>query len=345
MRVRLVDVAARAGVAPNTASTILNNRPGSWASAATRERVTAAAAALGYRPSKAARALRLGRHHSIGLVLPDLHNPYYTTFAEHLDRALKTEGYDLVIEHTRNSLAQERHCFDAILERQVDGAFFFVTDPKTYRPFFALLARRGFPAVILAASAGASLPVDAVLVDFSDGVAEAIEHLVGLGHRRVAFLCALAEGQDDGQRPALFRRLLASHRIPADHMLFVRCGHEMASARAAFREMLQTHRDSPPTAVIALNDLSAIGAMRAALDAGLRVPHDLSVVGVDNIPLGEHLPVALTTVAQPIPAMAQRAVQLLLSRLNAPRTSKPRRAVFRTEFLRRESTARPPATT
>jgi DNA-binding LacI/PurR family transcriptional regulator len=125
-------------------------------------------------------------------------------------------------------------------------------------------------------------------------------------------------------------------------MIFVRCSHEIASARAAFREMLREHEAVLPTAVIALNDLSAIGAMRAALDAGLQVPRDLSVIGVDNIPLGAHLPVALSTIAQPIPEMALRAVEMLRARLTASRQTRPVQAIFRTQLLLRESTARPP---
>ena len=342
MRARLIYVAARAGVAPNTASTILNNRPDSWASAETRARVIQAAADLGYRPSKAALGIRLGRFRSVGLVVPDLHNPYYTTFADLIDKALKAEGYDLIIEHSHNTLAQEKHCFDAILDRQVDGAIFFVTDTNLHRPFLEGLAQRKFPAVALAAKPEVPLPVDAVLVDFSDGVAEAVDHLVGLGHRRLAFLCALAEGQEDGHRPELFRRLLADHGIPPDNMTFVRCSHEIASARQAFRAMLQERRSGLPSAVIALNDLSAIGAMRAAIDEGLLVPRDLSVIGVDNIPLGEHLPVALSTIAQPIEDMARRAVSILLKRINEPRPGKPTSMVFSTELLLRESTARAP---
>jgi LacI family transcriptional regulator len=302
--------------------------------------VIQAAADLGYRPSKAALGIRLGRFRSVGLVLPDLHNPYYTSFADLLDKALKKEGYDLIIEHSDNTLAQEKHCFDAILDRQVDGAIFFVTDTQVHRPFLEGLAKRKFPAVALAAKPERPLPVDAVLVDFSEGVAEAVNHLVGLGHRRLAFLCALAEGQEDGHRPELFRQLLAKHGIPASHMTFVRCGHDMASARAAFRAMLQQNRTALPSAVIALNDLSAIGAMRAAIDEGVQVPRDLSVIGVDNIPLGEHLPVALSTIAQPIGEMARCAVSLLLKRIDDPVAGKPTQTVFATELLLRESTAR-----
>jgi LacI family transcriptional regulator len=341
MRARLKDVAARAGVAPNTASTILNNRPDSWASKETRERVLLAAKELNYRPSKAALGVRLGRYNTIGLVVPDLHNPFYPVLADYLDQAVAAHGYDLIIEHTRNDLVSEQHCFQSILDRQVDGAALIVSDPDLHRPFLAALAKNGPPVVALAAKTEVPLPIDAVLSDFSPGFALAIEHLIGLGHRRFAFLCALAKGQDDGRRPELFRSLLGARGIAPEHIAFVRCEHHIASARNAFRDLLRQPPARRPTALIALNDLSAIGAIRAAVDEQLVVPRDLSVIGVDNIPLGEYLPVALTTIAQPIPAMVGRAAELLIRRIEGKAAAEPSQTVFPSSLLIRESTATP----
>ena len=273
----------------------------------TRERVLLAAKELNYRPSKAAQGVRLGRFNTIGLVVPDLHNPFYPVLADYLDQAVAAHGYDLILEHSRNDLAAEQHSFQSILDRQVDGVALIVSDPDLHRPFLAALAAGGQPVVALAAKPEIALPVDSVVSDFSNGFAQAIEHLVGLGHRRFAFLCALAKGQDDGRRPELYRSLLGAKGIPPEgHFSLCACEHHIASARDAFRELLRETRGRRPTALIALNDLSAIGAMRAAAEEKLDVPGDLSVVGVDNIPLGEYLPVALTTISQPIKEMVAR---------------------------------------
>lgn len=344
MRARLIDVAARAGVAPNTASTILNNRPDSWASKETRERVLLAAKELDYRPSKAALGVRLGSYKTIGLVVPDLHNPFYPVLADYLDQAVAAGGYDLIVEHTRNDLASEQHCFQSILDRQVDGVALIISDPDLHRAFLAKLALKGPPAVALAAKPDAPLPVDSVVSDFSEGFAQAIDHLIGLGHQRFAFLCALAKGQDDGRRPELFRSLLGARGIAAENISFVRCEHHIASARAAFRDLLRQTQSRRPTALMALNDLSAIGAMRAAADEKLVIPRDLSVVGVDNIPLGEFLPVALTTIAQPIKDMVARTASLLIQRIERKSIGRPSQTIFPTELVVRESTGRPPAT-
>lgn len=339
MRPRLIDVAARAGVAPNTASTILNNRPDSWASKETRERVLLAAKELNYRPSKAALGVRLGRYHTIGLVVPDLHNPFYPVLADYLDQAVKSHGYDLILEHGRNDLASEQHSFQSILDRQVDGVALIVSDPELHRPFLTRLAQSGPPAVALAAKPNVSLPLDSVVSDFSPGFAEAIDHLISLGHRRFAFLCALAKGQDDGRRPELYRSLLGAKGIPPEDIFFVRCEHHIGSARDAFRDLLRQTKTRHPTALIALNDLSAIGAMRAAAEEKIRIPQDLSIIGVDNIPLGEFLPVALTTISQPIKDMIGLTASLLIGRITGKAPAKFSQTVFAAKLLVRESTA------
>jgi LacI family transcriptional regulator len=341
-RTRLIDVAARAGVAPNTASTILNDRPNSWASKETRERVLEAAKELNYRPSKAARAVRLGRYHTIGLVVPDLHNPYYPVLADFLEKAVAPDGYDLILESTRNDLSAEQHGFHSILERQVDGAALIISDPELHRPFLAEIAQSGPPVVALAALPATPLPVDSVVCDFSAGFAQAIDHLVTLGHRRFVFLSALAKGQDDGNRPALFRDLLRRKGASPDHLFFVTCEHHIESARDSFRTFLQRHKTRRPTALIAMNDLSAMGAIRAAHECGLRVPQDLSVIGVDNIPLGEFLPVSLTTISQPIKDMVARVASLLHRRISVPNRTPPSQTIFPTELLLRESTTTAP---
>lgn len=337
MKTRLKDVAARAGVAVNTASTILNRRPNSWASKQTEERVFQAAADLGYRPNRAARGLRSGRYHTIALLVPDLHNPFYTAFADLLEVEAEKAGYELLIESWRTDLANERRCLEEMGERQVDGLAAFLSDHEGYRAFLAEQFERRRPFVALSVAGGEPLPVDAVLSDFTLGLREAVETLFALGHRRFAFLCALAEGQEDGSRTELFARLLAEKGIPQDGFAFLRCGHSIEAAHAAAAGLFQRPSAQRPTALIALNDLSAIAAMRAAIEAGLRIPDDLSIVGVDDVPLGRYLPVTLSTVGQPIESMARKTAALLLARIDDAASAPREQAVFPTRFIRRES--------
>jgi LacI family transcriptional regulator len=191
MKVRLKDVAARAGVAINTASTILNRRPNSWASKATEQRVFVAAEELGYKPNRAAVALRSGRFNSIALLLPDLHNPFYCAFADLLEREAEKHRYDTLIESWRMDLERERHCLGDIMDREVDGVAALLSDHASHREFLADQFKRGRPFVALSQVGGAALPVDSVLADFTGGLRDALTALWELGHRRFGFICAL----------------------------------------------------------------------------------------------------------------------------------------------------------
>lgn len=344
MKARLKDVAAKAGVAPNTASTILNRRPNSWASKETEERVFKAAEELGYRPSRAALGLRLGSFRTIGLLIPDLHNPIYTTFADHLESRLREMDYDLILEHSRTDLEYEKHCLDSLLDRQIDAVSYFVSDRKNQASFLEKAKAAGKEVVVLTEALEKPLPYDTIEMDFSSGINAAIEHLLGLGHRRFVFLCALAKGQEPGERPGAYRRLLSERGIPQEDCSFISCAHELSSAREAFGEFLDANKQNRPTALIAMNDLSAFGAMRASWDRGLEVPGDLSVIGVDDIPLGDCLHRRLTTIGQPLKEMAEKTAEMLLSRLEAKSMPpKPRSVRFQAELLLKETTASPPS--
>jgi LacI family transcriptional regulator len=318
MRARLKDVAAKAGVAPNTASTILNRRPNSWASKETEQRVFDAAKELGYRPSRAALGLRMGSFKTIGLVIPDLHNPYYTAFADRFERKLRDHGYDLIVEHSRNNIEFEMHCLESILDRQIDAVTYFVSDFDRHIDFLKTAKKAGKAVVGMTGLSAAEdpFPFDSVEIDFSVGLIDAVEHLLALGHEKFAFLCALAAGQEAGDRPEVFNEMLKERGIPEANNVFIPCTHKMANVYEVFKRFLLEAGDGCPTALIAMNDLSAIGAIRAAEDAGLRVPEDLSVIGVDNIPLGDYLHRKLTTIEQPIETMAESAVRMLLKRLS-----------------------------
>lgn len=335
-KIRLKDVAARAGVAVNTASTILNRRPNSWASAATEERVFLAAAELGYKPNRAAQSLRRGRFNAIAFVIADLNNPFYTAFADALEEAAGERGYDVIIETWRNDLSRERRILDELENRQVDGIAAFLSDPESHRTYLGALARQETPFIVLSSTGTAALPVDAVLADFESGLAVAVDSLAQLGHRRFAFVSALAEGQFAGKRRELFLRLLASRGLVDSAFSVIDCAPTVAGAHDSAAALLRSQER--PTAIIAMNDIAAIGVMRAATDAGLQIPRDVSVVGADDIPLGVFLPVSLSTIAQPIGEMARFTVEQLISRIEAKEFEPtPVTKIFPTRYIARES--------
>jgi LacI family transcriptional regulator len=336
MKIRLKDVAARAGVAINTASTILNRRPNSWASKETEERVFRAAQELGYKPNRAAVALRSGKFNSIALLIPDLHNPFYCAFADLLEREAEKRGYDLLVESWRTDLEREKHCLEDIVDREVDGVAAILSDNSPHRGFLAEQFKRGRPFVALSAAGGAALPVDSVQTDFSDGLSDAIDALYELGHRRFGFVCALAKGQADGHRQELFREMLSAKGIGPDGFHFARCDHTIDGAHAAAHELLKVKKGRP-TAIIALNDLAAIAVMRAAAQLQISIPGEVSIVGVDDIPLAQFLPVSLSSIKQPMEQMAEKTCSLLFERIEQPDKKHLEQAVFPTSFVARES--------
>jgi len=343
MKVRLKDVAARAGVAINTASTILNRRPNSWASKATEQRVFVAAEELGYKPNRAAVALRSGRFNSIALLLPDLYNPFYCAFADLLEREAEKRHYDTLIESWRMDLQRERHCLGDIMDREVDGVAALLSDHSSHREFLAEQFRRGRPFVALSQAGGSPLPVDSVLADFTNGLRDAINALLDLSHKRFGFICPLASGQCDAQRQLMFREMLSERGLGHDAYQFVRCDHTSAGAYQAAMQLLHGN-PRRPTAIIAMNDLAAIATMRAASELAISVPKDLSLVGVDDIPMASYLPVSLTSIAQPMLQMAERTCAMLFDRIENPRKPEVDQAIFPTVFVPRESIGRAPAT-
>jgi LacI family transcriptional regulator len=341
MKVRLKDVAARAGVAINTASTILNRRPNSWASKETERRVFVAAEELGYKPNRAAVALRSGKFNSIALLLPDLHNPSYCVFADLLEREAEKRLYDTLIESWRMDLQRERHCLGDIVDREVDGVAALLSDHASHHEFLADQFKRGRPFVCLSQTGGAPLPVDSVLADFTDGLKDAIHALFEHGHRRFGFICALAAGQSDLQRQQFLRQMISSRGLGSDGYQFVRCDH---TSPGAYQAAIQLLKDNPkrPTAIIAMNDLAAIATMRAAAELGIPIPKELSLVGVDDIPMASYLPVSLTSIAQPMLQMAEKTCALLFDRIQNPQKAHIEQAVFPTAFVPRESIGRAP---
>jgi LacI family transcriptional regulator len=345
MRARLKDVAARAGVATNTASTILNRRSNSWASKETAARVFKAAEELGYKPSRAALGLRMGSFKTIGLVIPDLHNPFYTAFADCLERELRPHGYDLIVEHSRNDIEYEMHCLESILDRQIDAVTYFVSDFDKHLKFLEMARKAGKSVVAMTGPStdDAPFPFDSVEIDFSVGLIDAVEHLLELKHEKFGFLCALAKGQEAGDRPEVFNQLLRERGIPEESNVFIPCAHDLESARNTFGAFLDEHSGARPTALIAMNDLTAIGAMRAASERGIRVPEDLSVIGIDNIPLGDYLYRRLTSIAQPLEELAKATAELLLNRLDEnTKDDQPRAKKFKAKLILKDTTSRPP---
>lgn len=332
------DVARRARVSVATVSYVVNDGPRPVAPS-TRERVLRAIRALEYRPSEVARSLRLQRTRTIGLVLPDTANPFFATLAKGTDDAAFAHGYSLLLCHSGYLASREQAYIEVMVGKGVDGVIYIQGDPDATA--LHQLLRRRIPSVAVDREIRNAV-IDRVVVDNFGGSLAAARHLVGLGHRRIACIARPVPLSNAAERIRGYQAALAEAGIPTPAGYLIPGGPGYEEGRRAMGELVRL--TSRPTAVLAYPDVVAIGAIRGALEAGLRVPEDISIVGFDDIPQAAYLRPALTTVAVPIREMGERAVAVLLSRIEGrERDEPPQRVVLPTALVVRESTAPPTA--
>jgi len=340
-RATLHDVAKQAGVAVSTVSSILNNRPDSWSSQETRDRVVAAARSLHYKPNRMARALRLNRFNAATLVVPDLSNPFFALLARSIQRAMEQAGYELLIEDSEENPEREQRILGDVASHNTDGVILILCGGARLHAARLEELARTFPVVIF----GSAMPdtrIDTLQSDWRVGLRKTLEHLSKLGHRSIGFVDSLADRGDYLERVAIFKEELETLGLVLDEKNWVRCRHEVAEVRVAAGQWAsQMPRGKRATAFVCTNDLAALGAIRGLLDAGLSVPDDVSVVGFDDIPLASYLTRPLTTIAQPITQMGASASRTLLERISGKLSGPATHQIFPTFLVSRETTAAP----
>jgi LacI family transcriptional regulator len=313
------DVARAAGVSVSTVSHVLSgNRP---ISEATRMRVMQTIAQLGYRPNRLAQGLVNKSRCSVGLLVPDLANPFFSNIAEAVEIAAHERGYSVILCNTNLDPTREADYLAVLLSRQVDGLIYF---PGTRAPNAALTAAvaEGIPVVVVDERID-NLP--GVFVDNFDGGRQVGAYLASLGHRSILFLGG-PEGLPtvidrlNGLRTGLEEASISGIHAGTMRICYgeYRASHGYEAIHAFAREgIFAPGAGQRPTAVVAANDMIAIGALRALRELNLRVPHDCSLIGFDGIELTSLITPSLTTVQQPFGKVSTSAVQLLLSRIEA----------------------------
>ncbi|KAB8157885.1 LacI family DNA-binding transcriptional regulator [Streptomyces sp. 3MP-14] len=323
-RPTLRDVAQRAGVSAMTVTRVL--REDSRVSAATRERVLASVAELGYRPNTVARSLRLGRGSGlVGLVVTNLANPFYSRLALGVDSVVGPHGLKTVIGNTRQSVEHERDLVADLVGRRVDGIV--VVPAGGDQRHLAQAAAQGVP-VVCASRPPVGFPADHVLVDDHGGARDATERLLALGHRRIGFLGPPASVHTSVERLRGYRETLAAAGVAADER-YVRQGPvDVAAAEAAAGELLALAE--PPTALFCSNNRNTIGAFRAVSRAGLTT----ALAGFDDFELADMLGLPLSVQSYDSDELGSEAGRLLLDRLRGgARDAPPRRVVLPTRAI------------
>jgi DNA-binding LacI/PurR family transcriptional regulator len=330
------DVARHAGVSKSLVSLVMRSAP--QVSDARREAVLQAARELGYRPNTVARSLVEGRTRTVGVVVSDLRNPWYVDILDGFRRVLKANGLRVLIGGGQLDNKVDPGVAEAFIDLRVEGLCVVGTLP--YDEALAE-AMKTVPAVV-ASSHSYELPyADSVVNDDEDGSRKATEHLIGLGHRRIAHIGGGADGVAVARRRG-YEGAMRAHGL-AQYIQVESCDYDEQSGHAAAARLLGG--GERPTAIVALNDLAGVGALSAADEAGLAVPADLSVVGYDNTTLAAVSHLSLSSVDPGSVAIGELAAKRILARLNgnseAARESGSRDLIAPTLVVR-TSTAAPP---
>ena len=331
------DVALRAGVSTATVSRVLagvgNPRPDIAAA------VVAAAGALDYRPSAVARSLRMKRTRTLGLIITDIQNPFFPELVQAADLAARGWGYSILLGSAAYDEQRAMHYLDLMVDRRVDGMI--IASSQLSDASWKWLATSPVPVVVVNAEPP-GLPITVIASDNFGAGRLAAEHLVGLGHRRLAYIRGSETFSADGPRSQGFRAACREAGLPETDVHELRGDGQFEGGERAVRALLDQACDV--TAIGCYNDITAIGAMRALRAAGLRVPVDVSVVGCDDIAAAMWVVPALTTVAQQKADMGRLAVERLAAALAEPdRTAEPETVRLPVVLRERESTGPAPA--
>jgi LacI family transcriptional regulator len=311
-QVTMREVAQKAQVSIRTVSRVINTQ--GEITETTRQRVLAAIEELGYRPSKVARALVTRRSDTIGLIVSDIANPFFSEVARAVQSKANVEGYDVFFCNSSGSWEEELRALDSLSDHAVDGIIVYPSPGLTLeriRPF----ADRYHPIVTLAYRI-AHPRISSVVISTRAGARQAVDYLVEKGHTTIAMLAGPAPTPIIHYRVQGYRDALLAHGLPFRDELVLAGAPVFERGRLSTRQLLS---DYPAvSAIFAYNDLLALGAIRACHEMGWRVPDDCAVIGFDDIPPAVWSSPALTTVRVDKQLLGRRAVERLLEMLDAP---------------------------
>ncbi len=322
----LKDVARLAGVSTVTVSNVLNHRHN--VSVLTRQRVNEAVQKTGYRVNLVARGLAGGRTNTLGILVPDLTTQYIGEIVRGVNDEIRRAGMEVLIS-TASDDVKERSQID-LLQEISDGLILILPHNTDYD--VSLFEKNNIPMVMID-HRGSSIPLPAVDVDNYYGGRRATEYLISLNHTRIAFIQGRYEASS--LRFKGYKEALLNAQLSFDESLVANGEFSQPGGFAAANQLLSS--DNPPTAIFAANDLSAFGVMEAIKEKGLRIPHDVSVIGFDDIPMASQVFPPLTTIRQPLLEMGVAAARMLLAKLRGIEPPS-NRITLATQLVERAST-------
>lgn len=340
MAITIKDIAKAAGVSHTTVSRALKGDK--RIAPKTRERIRALAEELGYVPNTVARGLKTNRSHILGIIVRRIGDPYFTDVQRGIEEALHHRKYRMILTASQKNPVREAEIIQSMSEHRVDGVIIcssHVSDTQRAR-----LAKFGMPTVLINNQADHNNPLS-IRHDDVFGSYSLVRHLIGLGHRRIAYLAHGNAGNTNQNRLSGFQKAMEEAGLPIEGRYFVSSKDgKPESGGDAIRPLLDL--SELPTAVFCYNDMLAIGAMRAIKEAGYSIPDDISIVGFDNIDFSSLVDPPLTTFNQPRYEIGHEAAQMMLNYLASREKGNQlmvENRVVRGELILRQSTAVPPS--
>lgn len=336
-KVNIKDVAARAGVHPSTVSRVLNSATRAMVSRDVADRVQKIADEMGYARSSLASGLRTGRSFTIGVIIPDLSNPVFPPVVRGIERALSAEGYIAILADSDNSQRSERAIFESLRARSIDGLILATAHIED--PIVSACVAENLPVVLVNRTVDAH-DVTEVINNDELGIELAVTHLTELGHRNIAFLGGPADTTTGRDRRRAFERLGRAGRFHFNSEICVDCN---AFTEAAGHEGMATileHRDKF-TAVVAANDLLALGCYDALAERELSCPAHVSVTGCNDMPFVDRLSPPLTSIHIQHDELGVQAANLLIEEIRDDNAER-RTVLLDPDLVIRGSTAAPP---
>ncbi|KAJ3193305.1 LacI family DNA-binding transcriptional regulator [Paenibacillus sp. FSL R5-0517] len=332
MKATIYDIAREAGVSIATVSQVINGK--GKISEKRRAEIMEIMERLHYQPSAIAAALTGKQTYTLGLLVPDISNPYFAELARAVEDRSRQLGYSVVICSTDNKDERVERYLNLLQQKRVDGMMIGtgIDNAEILSP----LLQQSIPVALIARHMP-SLSVHTVTIDDILGGALAAEHLLELGHTRVAVLSEPSKVSSSQERVRGFREALIKAGYTLEPTQIRESAADLSSAKK--EALLLLREDDHPTGLFCCNDIQAIGALQAAKELGLRVPEDVSIIGFDNTILASVTSPPLTTVAQPIEELGHRAVDLLIEELKDER-KEPQKIVLKPELVIRDSAGR-----
>jgi LacI family transcriptional regulator len=336
-RATLRDVAQAVGVNPSTASRALNAKTRHLVSGAIERRVRAAAESLGYRPNAIASSLRTRRSHMVAVIVPDITNPLFPPIVRAIEDALRQDGYTAIVANIGYDGARQEELIAAMQAQGVDG--FILATARRRDPLIERHAAEGLPIVLVNRRVEAD-DVAAIVNDDALGIRFVVRHLVELGHRRIAHVAGPSAMSTGHARQRAFLAALAAEGLEAEKRLVAAAAHfNIAEGRATLLKIMA--RGEPFTAVVAANDLLALGCYEALKERGLSCPAEMSVTGFDDMPFVDRVAPPLTTVRIDHEALGAGAAKALVALIDG-RAAAPQHVKLAPQLIVRRSTAAPP---